>query len=265
MLLYSRARRGRPRVLSACRGSRPCRATGLGQSISWRSRDCLVVAGETDAAIPFWVHLRRLVDPDLLQLVERRFPNIDGIGCHSNDLDGFKLLQHREEIDVGVGQHRGSEMGELRLRAVVVGEDVTKLALGRRSDQNTREAGVSDKVVELAAVGHQPPCEPFSICLAALGEFADDGAALVPVFGQPNLGLLLEGDDRLADFERQEQTRLPGMQGAVSGPSRLRKCLANQAGMTGWQVASNSDSTTSAKPVPMSLGRGPLMATRAMR
>ena len=160
------------------------------------------MAGETDAAIPFLVHLRRLVGPDPLELVERSFPDIDGIGCHSNDLVGLEPLQHGEEVDVGVGQHRGSEMGELRLRAVVIGEDVTKLALGWRPDQSARE------VVELAAVGHQPPCEPFSICLAALGEFADDGAALVPVFGQPNLGLLLEGDDRLADFERQEQARL---------------------------------------------------------
>ena len=180
---------------------------GWGNPISWWSRGCLVVAGETDAAIPFWVHLRRLVGPDPLELVERRFPDIDGIGCHSNDLVGFEPLQHREEVDVGVGQHRGPEMGELRLRAVVVGEDVTKLALGWRSDQSAREAGVPDKVVEL---GNQPPCEPFSICHAGLGEFADDGAALVPVFRQPNLGLVLEGDDRL-----------PGRQRAVSGPSRL--------------------------------------------
>ena len=176
--------------------------------ISWRSRGCVVVAGKTDAAIPFWVHLRRLVGPDPLELVERCFPDIDGIGCHSNSLVGFEPLQHREEVDVGVGQHRGPEMGELRLRAIVVGEDVTKLALGWHSDQRAREAGVPDKVVELSAVGHQPPCEPFSICLAALGEFADDRAAPVPVFWQPNLGLLLEGDDRLADFERQEQARL---------------------------------------------------------
>ena len=68
--------------------------------------------------------------------------------------------------------------------------------------------GVREKVVELAAVGHQPPCEPFSICLAALGEFADDGAGPVPAFGQPNLSLLLEGDDRLPDFERPQQARL---------------------------------------------------------
>ena len=77
---------------------------------------------------------------------------------------------------MGIGQHRVPQMGELWLRVIVVGEDVTKLALHWCSDQSAREAGVPEKVVELAAVGHQPPCEPFSICLAALGEFADDGA-----------------------------------------------------------------------------------------
>ena len=48
----------------------------------------------------------------------------------------------------------------------------------------------------------------FSICLAALDEFADDGAGLVPAFGQPNLSLLLEKDNRLPDFERPQQARL---------------------------------------------------------
>ena len=99
-------------------------------------------------------------------------------------------------------------MGELWLRAIVVGEDVTKLAIHWCSDQSAREAGVPDKVVELATVGHQLPCEPFSICLAALREFADDGAGLVHAFGQSNLSLLLEGDDRLPDFERPQQARL---------------------------------------------------------
>ena len=56
-----------------------------------------------------------------------------------------------------VGQHRGPRMGELWLRDIVVGEDVTKLALHWRSDQSAREVGVPDKVVELAAVGQQPP------------------------------------------------------------------------------------------------------------
>ena len=109
---------------------------------------------------------------------------------------------------MGVGQHACPQVGELGLGTIIVSEDVTKLALHWCSDQSAREAGVPDKLVELAVVRHQPPCEPFSICLAALGEFADDGADLVPAFGQPNLSLVLEGDDRLPDFERPQQARL---------------------------------------------------------
>ena len=85
---------------------------------------------------------------------------------------------------MGVGQHACPQVGELGLGTIVASEDLTQLALHWRSDQSAREAGVPDKVVELAAVGHQPPCEPFSISLAALGEFADDGAGPVPTYGQ---------------------------------------------------------------------------------
>ena len=85
LLLCSQAWRGRLRVPSACIGSRPCHATGLGQP-----RGCLVVVGEKDAAMPFWVHLMRLVGPDPLERAERRFLYIDGIGCHSDGLIGFK-------------------------------------------------------------------------------------------------------------------------------------------------------------------------------
>ena len=51
---------------------------GWSNPISWWPQGCLVVAGETDAAIPFWVHLLRLV------------LYIDGIGCNSDGLVGFK-------------------------------------------------------------------------------------------------------------------------------------------------------------------------------
>ena len=37
---------------------------GWGNPISWWPRGRLVVVGETDAAMPFWVHLMRLVGPD---------------------------------------------------------------------------------------------------------------------------------------------------------------------------------------------------------
>ena len=63
---------------------------GWGNPISWWPRGCLVVAGETDAAIPFWGHLLRLVGSNPLELAGRRFLYIDGIGCHSDGLVRFK-------------------------------------------------------------------------------------------------------------------------------------------------------------------------------
>ena len=50
-------------------------------------------------------------------------------------------------------------------------------------------------------VCHQPPSQPSSISLAALGEFADDRAGLVSTVGQPDLSLILEASDRFPDFE----------------------------------------------------------------
>ena len=63
---------------------------GWSNRISWGTRGCLVVACEADASMPFWVHLMRLVGSDLLELAERRFLYIDGIGRHSDGLVGFK-------------------------------------------------------------------------------------------------------------------------------------------------------------------------------
>ena len=159
---------------------------------------------------------------------------------------------------MGVGQHACPQLGELGLGCIVVSEDVTKLALHWCSDQSAREAAVLDKVVQLAAVGHQPPCEPFSTCLTALGEFSDDGAGLVPAFGQPNLSLLLEGDDRLPDFERPQQARVcqEGKE-LCWGPTAFGE-MPSKPGRDDRMAGS-------LKPVPMSLGRGPLIATRVMR
>ena len=136
-------------------------------------------------------------------------------------------LKHRKEVDVGVGQHACPQVGELGLGTIVVSEDVNQLALHWRSDQSDREAGVPDKVVELAAVGHQPPCEPFSICLAALGEFAS------VCFSKEMIASLT-----LRDLSRPDSARKARSCVGAQPPSE--KCLPNQAGMTGWQVASNS-------------------------
>ena len=92
---------------------------GWGNPISWWPRGCLVVAGETDAATPFWVHLMRLVGPDPLELARAPF-------C----LHRWNRLplgrphrvqtKHREEVDVGVGQHARPQVGELGLGTIVV-------------------------------------------------------------------------------------------------------------------------------------------------
>ena len=60
---------------------------GWGNPISWWPRGCPVVVGETDAAMPFWVHLMRLVGPDPLVCAERRFLYIDGIGSNLESIE----------------------------------------------------------------------------------------------------------------------------------------------------------------------------------
>ena len=68
----------------------------------------------------------------------------------------------------------------------------------------------------------------------------------------------------LRDLSRPDSVRKARSCVEAQPPSEPAKCLPNQAGMTGWQVASNSHSWTSANPVPMSFGRGTI-ATRVMR
>ena len=126
-------------------------------------------------------------------------------------------------------------MSILRLGAVVVCEDVTKRA-AFSADEGPASAG---NLIPL--VRDQPPGQPLSV---ALGEFADDGACLVPAVGQPDLGLFLEGDDRLPDFARFQQSRLSGKGkdlGRGPAPGASAKCLPNQAGMTGCQLAAFLD------------------------
>ena len=66
----------------------------------------------------------------------------------------------------------------------------------------------------------------------------------------------------LRDFSKPDSTR--NAKSGVGAEPASAKCLPNQAGMTGWQLASNSHFWTSANPVPMSLGRAPLIATRVI-
>ena len=109
---------------------------------------------------------------------------------------------------MGIREHRGPEVSLLWLGTIVVNEDVTQRAPFRCSDQSATLTSVPDEVVELASVSHKSSCQSLAIGFGALGELADDGAALVPAFGQPDLSLILEGDDRLPDFERPQQARL---------------------------------------------------------
>ena len=66
----------------------------------------------------------------------------------------------------------------------------------------------------------------------------------------------------LRDFSKPDSTR--NTKSGVGAQPASAKCLPNQAGMTGWQLASNSHSWTSSNPVPLSLGRAPLIATRVI-
>ena len=92
-------------------------------------------------------------------------------------------------------------MGELGLGPIIVCEDVTQRAPLGGANQSIALVGVPDKVVKFLLVCHQPPSQPSSISLAALGEFADDRAGLVSTVGQPDLSLILEANDRFPDFE----------------------------------------------------------------
>ena len=138
--------------------------------------------------------------------MERRFSNIDA--GHSDCLIWHEPWKHREEVDVGIGQHARPQVGELGLGPIIVCEDVTQRAPLVGTNQSTALVGVPDKVVKFPLVCHQPPSQPSSISLAALREFADDGAGLVSTVGQPDLSLILEGDDHLPDFEGLQQARL---------------------------------------------------------
>ena len=50
--------------------------------------------------------------------------------------------------------------------------------------------------------------EPLAISLGALCELADDRACLVPQVWEPDLGLLLKGDDGLGDLEFGQEASL---------------------------------------------------------
>ena len=87
-------------------------------------------------------------------------------------------------------------------------EDVTKRTSFRGADEGPTLAGVTHEEVEFPGVTDQPPCQPFSVSLAALGKLADNGPSDIAVLGKSDLGFLLEGDHRLPDLQRPQQARL---------------------------------------------------------
>ena len=84
---------------------------------------------------------------------------------------------------MGEGQHACLQEGVLGLGLIIVCEDVTlRASLGAQSAllrvSRTRKSNSSWSVTSLLV-------SLFSVSLAALGEFADDGAGLVSTVGQP--------------------------------------------------------------------------------
>ena len=97
-------------------------------------------------------------------------------------------------------------MGVLGLQAVVIREDMAQGASHRRSNPCAILAGVSDKEVELF-FRRSPTVWTFFLRQPCLSELADDAAPLIAVFLEPNLGMLLKGNDGFTDFEGFEEAR----------------------------------------------------------
>ena len=143
-----------------------------------------------------------------LEFMERRFLDRDTVRCNPDGLVLFEPRKNRDEIDMEVTEHACPKVSVLGLGAVVIREDVTKRTSFRGADEGPTLAGVTHEEVEFPGVTDQPPCQQFSVSLAALGKLADNGPSDIAVLGKSDLGFLLEGDHRLPDLERPQQARL---------------------------------------------------------
>ena len=138
---------------------------------------------------------------------------------------------------MGVGQHACPQVGVLGLGPIIIIEDMPQGALLGCSHQGATLPCVTDQEIELPLVYHQPPCQSFSVSLAALGKFADNRAGLVSIMGnQTSVCLPKEtiSSLTLTDFSKPDFTR--NAKSGVGAQPASAKCLPNQAGMTGWQL-----------------------------
>ena len=141
-----------------------------------------------------------------LELLQRGFPDIDGIGCHSDNLLWFEPGKHRKKVDVSIGEHRGSQVSVLGLGAVVIREDLSQRASRWGSNQSAALTGVSHEEVEFSLVDHQPSGQSSAVGFCIFGELANDAASLISIFREPHIGLLLKGDDGFPNLQGFQET-----------------------------------------------------------
>ena len=86
-------------------------------------------------------------------------------------------------------------MSVLGLGAIVIREDVSQRASRWDSNQSAALTCVSHEEVEFSLVDHQTSGQSSAVGFGTLGELANDAAALISIFREPRIGLLLKGDD----------------------------------------------------------------------
>ena len=166
---------------------------------------------------------------------------------------------------MSVGQHACPQVGVLGLGPIIIIEDMPQGALLGCSHQGATLPCITDQEIEL----------PWSMTSLVFSLFP---SATLPWVNLPiteQASSLSSGNQTsvclpketiasltLTDFSKPDSTR--NAKSGVGAQPASAKCLRNQAEMTGWKLASSSHSWTSANPVPMSLRRAQLIATRVI-
>ena len=155
---------------------------------------------------------------------------------------------------MGVGQYAGPQVGVLGLGPIIIIEDMPR---GQFRGAPTR--------VPLCRVSRtRKSSSPWSMTSLLVSLFPSatlpwvnlpitEQASSLSLGNQTSVCLPKEtiASLTLRDFSKPDSTR--NAKNGVGAQPASAKCLPNQAGMTGWQLASNSHFWTSANPVPMSL------------